>query len=235
MAIVDLDRQQGFALLAEMTSTRNLLAYGIRVIRTGVFIDTTRDPILTMLSIGVEKLYKLTLGLIALDRDHRWPTKTEMQKQGHKLVPMHATVMNELRARTANKSEYVRGLLAEVDNDPVVVPIIEALDMYGRMGRFYYLDELGDAPQPVSPDDAWQNIEQAALADPAVTTLYQQATRDVGDNDAWDEFIRALHERIAVTVECLWIAVAVCGRNRALGETGGTFGFEVHPDAVGRQ
>lgn len=128
---MDLDRQQGFALLAEMTSTRNLLAYGIRVIRTGTFIDTTRDPILTMLSIGVEKLYKLTLGLIALDRDQRWPTKTEMQKQGHKLVPMHATVMNELRARTANKSEYVRGLLAEVDNDPVVVPIIEALDMYG--------------------------------------------------------------------------------------------------------
>lgn len=105
MAIVDLDRQQGFALLAEMTSTRNLLAYGIRVVRTGAFIDTTRDPILTMLSIGVEKLYKLALGLIALDRDHRWPTKSEMQKQGHKLVPMHAAVMTELQLRTANKKD----------------------------------------------------------------------------------------------------------------------------------
>lgn len=129
MAIVDLDRQRGFALIAETTSTRNLLAYGIRVIRTGAFIDTTRDPILTMLSIGVEKLYKLTLGLVALDRDHRWPTKLEMQKQGHKLVPMHAAVMNELRVRTADKSQYVRGLVAEVDNDPVVLPIIETLDM----------------------------------------------------------------------------------------------------------
>lgn len=218
-----------------MTSTRNLLAYGIRVIRTGAFIDTTRDPILTMLSIGVEKLYKLTLGLIALDCDHKWPTKTEMQKQGYKLVAMHATVMNELRARTADKSEYVRGLLAGVDNDTVVVPIIEALDMYGRMGWFYYLDELGDAQQPVSPDEAWQNIEQAALADPAVATLYQQAARAVGGNDARDEFTRTLHERIAVAVESLWIAVAVCGRNHALGETGGTFGFEMHPDAVGRQ
>lgn len=69
MPIVDLDRQQGFALISEMTSTRNLLAYGIRVIRTGAFIETTRDPILTMLSIGVEKLYKLTLGLIALERE----------------------------------------------------------------------------------------------------------------------------------------------------------------------
>lgn len=231
---MDLDRQQGSALLAEMTSTRNLLAYGIRVIHTGAFIDTTRDPILTMLSIGLEKLYKLTLGLIALDRDHRWPTKTEMQKRGHKLVPMHASVIDELRVRTANKSEYVRGLLTELDNDPVLVPIIEALDMYGRMGRFYYLDELGDAPQSVSPDDAWQNVEQAALADPTVATLYQQAMKELGDNDAWDEFIRALHERIAAAVERLWIAIAVCGRNHALGEAGGTFGFEVHPGAVGR-
>lgn len=235
MAIVDLDRQQGFALLAEMTSTRNLLAYGVRVIRTGAFIETTRDPILTMLSIGVEKLYKLTLGLVALDRDHKWPSKSEMQKQGHKLVSMHSAVMNELHLRTANKSEYVRERVAEVDNDPVIVPVIEALDAYGRMGRFYYLDELGDAPQPVSPDETWQSIEQAALADPAVAALYQRAMRVVGDNDSWDEFIRALHERIAAAVERIWIAVAVCGRNHALGETGGTFGFEVHPDAVGRQ
>lgn len=235
MAIVDLDQQQRFALLAEMTSTRNLLSYGIRVIRTGAFIDTTRDPILTMLSIGVEKLYKLTLGLIVLDRDHKWPTKSEMLEQGHKLVLMHATVIKELRLRSADSSQFVRGLLGEVENDPVVEPIIEALDIYGRMGRFYYLDELGDAPQLVSPEQAWQKIEQAALADPVVATLYQQAMKDPRDNSAWQEFIRALHERIAAAVERLWIAIAVCGRNRVLGETGGTFGFEVHPDAVGRQ
>lgn len=107
--------------------------------------------------------------------------------------------------------------------------------MYGRMGRFYNLDELGDVPQPVSPDDAWQNIEQAALADSTVAPLYQRAMSDVGDNDAWDMFVHALHERIATAIERLWAAVAVCARNHALGETGGVFGFEVHPDAVGRQ
>lgn len=207
---MDLDRQQGFSLLAEIISTRNLLAYGIRVIRSGTFIDATRDPILTMLSIGVEKLYNLTLGLASLDRDRRWPTKAEMQKLGHKLVPMHQAVMDELRTRTANESQSVRGLLAEVDNDPVVVPLIEALDTYGRMGRFYYLDQLGDAPQPVRPDDAWQDIEKAALADPAVATLHEHAKKRVGDNEAWDELIRALHERIAVAVERVWIVVAVC-------------------------
>ncbi len=235
MAIVDLDRQQGFALIAEMTSTRNLLAYGIRVIRTGAFIDTTRDPILTMLSIGVEKLYKLTLGLIALDRDQKWPTKAEMKAWGHQLVPMHQAVMDELRIRTAGKSQYVREILAEVDTDPVIVPTIEALDIYGRMGRFYYLDQLGDAPQLVNPAHAWQDIEQAVLADPTVAALHRRAMENVGDNVAWDRFTRALHERIAVAVERIWIAIGVCGRNHALGETGSSFGFEVHPDAVGRQ
>lgn len=235
MAIVNLDRQQGFALLAEMTSTRNLLAYGIRAIRTGAFIDTTRDPILTMLSIGMEKLYKLTLGLIVLERDHKWPTKSEMQKHGHNLNPMHTVVMNELRARAAVKSQYVRELVAEVDNDPVVAPIIEALDLYGRMGRFYYLDHLGDAPQAVSPDHAWQKIEQFALTDPEVAALYRRAMQNVGDSDAWGKFTCALYERIAMAVERIWIAIAVCGRNHVLGDTGVVFGFEVHPDSVGRQ
>lgn len=235
MAIVGLDRQQGFALIAEMTSTRNLLAYGIRVVRTGAFIDTTRDPILTMLPIGIEKLYKLTLGLIALDHERKWPSKGEMKSRGHQLALMHETVMGELRVRTVGKSQYVRNLLAEVDADPVLVPIIEALDIYGRAGRFYYLDRLGDHPQPVSPEAAWQNIEQVALADPSVSVLYRRALENVGDNDAWDRCIHTLHDRIAVAVERVWLAIAVCGRNDALGETGRTFGFEVHPNSVGRQ
>jgi hypothetical protein len=235
VAIVGLGREQGFALIAEMTSTRNLLSYGVLVIRTGAFIDTTRDPILTMLSIGVEKLYKLTLGLAALDREGKWPTKTEMQKRSHQLVPMHKEVWDELRTRTASKSQYVRGLLYEVDADPVVVPVIAALDMYGQRGRFYYLDQLGEHLQPGSPDDAWQHIEQAALTDPAVAALYERAIGDVRDKDAWERFIRALHERIATAVERVWVTVAVCGRNHALGATGSVFGFEVHPDAVGRQ
>ncbi|MFE9658299.1 hypothetical protein [Micromonospora sp. NPDC006431] len=236
MAIVNLDRQQGFALIAEMTSTRNLLAYGIRVLRTGAFIDTTRDPILTMLSIGVEKLYKLTLGLAALDQDHKWPSAEEMKAWGHKLVLMHEAVLTELCSRTADKSLYVRELVAEVEADPVVPPLVEALDMYGRMGRFYYLDQLGDSPQPwVSPNDAWQKVESAALADPAVAAVHRAATADIGNNEVWDRFIRALKERIATAIERVWIMVAVSGRNHALGETGSTFGFEVHPDAVGRQ
>lgn len=236
MAIVGLDREQSFALLAEMTSTRNLLAYGVRVIRTAAFIETTRDPIFTMLSIGVEKLYKLTLGLAALDRDGKWPTKAEMMVSGHKLGEMHPIVFAELRARTANKSEYVRGLLAQVEADPVIPPTIAALDAYGRSGRFYHLDLLGDAPQSwESPDAYWQKIETAALADPGVGAAYAAAMAEISNGALWDVFLAALNGRIAASIEALWLMIAVCGRNHALGETGGVFGFEVHAGAVGRQ
>ncbi|MBA3618009.1 MAG: hypothetical protein H0W56_00125 [Acidothermales bacterium] len=221
--------------MAEMTSTRNLLAYGIRVIRTGAFVDTTRDPILTMLSIGVEKLYKLTLGLAALDRYQAWPTTAEMKSRGHKLVEMHEAVIGELRARTADKSVYVRSLLAEVEEDRVVRPLIEALDLYGCAGRFYYLDLLGeDQQQWASPDESWQKIETAALTNSKVAA-YAAYAADVGDNEAWAEFRGAVNERVAAAIERLWTMIAVCGRNHALGESGGVFGFEVHPDAVGRQ
>ncbi|SDL66135.1 hypothetical protein SAMN05216298_4683 [Glycomyces sambucus] len=235
MVLPNLNQKQTIALLQEMTSTRNLLAYGIRVVRTGAFVETTRDPILTMLSIGVEKLYKLTLGLIALDVNQQWPSAAVMRDHGHKLGDMHQKVIAELRERTRSKSQYVRGLLAEVEADPVVIPVIEALDMYGRRGRFYYLDQLGESPQPVSPDEAWQRIELAALTDPDVAALYSRANATIGNNEVWNEFKAALNERIAVAVERIWIMIFRSGMNHALGETGTTFGFEIQPSAVGRQ
>jgi hypothetical protein len=233
---IKLDQARAMAFLAETTSTRNLLGYGVRVVRTGAFIETTRDPILTMLSIGVEKLYKLTIGLMRLAETEQWPSAAEMKLSGHKLAEMHVQVMRELNQRALTSTDYVRGLIREVEADPVVAPLIAALDMYGRIGRFYYLDLLGDNPQAwESPDAFWDAIEHAALQDPEVEASYAAAMESVSSNDLWDRFYSRLNKRIAVSVERLWALVAVCGRNHLLGETGGAFGFEVHPDAVGRQ
>lgn len=219
-----------------MTSTRNLLAYGLRVLRTDALFDNTRDPILTMLSIGMEKLYKLTLGLIALDCVGQWPTKNEMTKRErrHNLVTMHQEVMDGLRPRTADKSRYVRGLLADVDADPVLVPMVEVLTIYGQMGRFYYLDLLGDAPQVADPEPAWDEVTRAARDDGTVELLFNTALKRTGDNQAWEEFGLAVRERIAAAVERVWVMVAVCGQNHALGSTGAQFGDGVRPGATGR-
>lgn len=114
MPIEHLDNQKAFALIGEMTSTRNLLGYGLKVLRGARFIETTRDPIMTMLSIGVEKLLKLTVGVISLDETETWPSKPKMMSYGHGIVSLFDHVMEEIRARTLNSSDYVRGLVAGV-------------------------------------------------------------------------------------------------------------------------
>lgn len=183
----------------------------------------------------MEKLSKLTLGLIALDCDRKWPTPAAMKAWDHKLVPVRQAIMEELRTGTASKSQYVRALLAEADTDPVVLPGIEALNMYGRMGPFYCLDQLGEGLQPVSRGDAWQKIESAALTDPDVAAVYQRNVDHVEDNEVWDLFIRTLNERITTSMERVWIMIAVCDRNYVLGDTNCVFGFDVPPNAVDRQ
>ena len=52
----ELTMQQSLNLEQESDSAKHLLSYGVRTLRTAAFIETTRDPIMTMLSIGVEKL-----------------------------------------------------------------------------------------------------------------------------------------------------------------------------------
>lgn len=230
-----LDQPQSVALLEEIASTRNLLGYGVKVLRTGAFIETTKEPILTLLSIGLEKLYKLTIGLADLDLNHEWPTAATMRDFGHDITRLHERVMGELRARTAESTDFVRGLVADVDSDPMVPLLIHVLHNYGDRGRFYYLDRLGNRTQDANPSDAWDQFERAALDDPIIADLMNTAAREVGSREAWNRFERALHERLAGTVESVWIMVSMCGQNHALGKNGALFGVEVDPRNVGRQ
>ena len=97
-------------MMAEVDSTRNLLAYGLRALRTDALIDNIRDTILSVLSIGLEKLYKLALGLAALDGDGRWPSVKVMRGHGHGVKDMHEKVWRELREH-AGVNSYLHGLL----------------------------------------------------------------------------------------------------------------------------
>ena len=236
MTSKNLSTKQNFAFIAEVTSTRNLLAYGARIVRTAAFVDTTRDPILTMLSIGFEKLYKLTLGLAFLDDNGRWPSKERMKEYGHNLGVMHDHVMIELERRSAKSTPYVRSILARTTSDPVVRPLVNALDMYGRSGRFYHLDLLGEVQQEwEDPDHYWQEIEAAASAASDIQQAMSAAMDDATNSKLWDQVRLMQNQRIANSVENLWEMIAICGRNHTLGQAGGPFGFEVHPNAVGRQ
>lgn len=224
------------ALLGECVSTRNLLSYGIKVLREGAFIDTTPDPIFTMLSIGLEKLHKLALGAIELDRSNAWPDKATMKGYGHGILTMHETLLGQLADRATGKSAYVKGLLSAVSDDPVVAELLSALDIYGRAGRFYYLDIPASAPQDwIGPNDAWTAIENAAQKDDVVAALQVRAFDNVEDDVAFDALLAAINQRISTSVETVWDAIVACGKNYMMGRAGEVIGFEADGAMTGRQ
>ncbi|CAL8967715.1 hypothetical protein CELL_00068 [Cellulomonas sp. T2.31MG-18] len=52
---------QGFALVFEQESARQLLAHGVHVLADSDYSGTVLDPVLTVWSIGVEKLLKVSV------------------------------------------------------------------------------------------------------------------------------------------------------------------------------
>lgn len=240
MPFSGLTTAQALALDAEITSARNLLAYGERVVRTAPFADTTRDPSLTMLSIGVEKLLKVSLGLSILDETGSWPSASIMKSEfRHGLKQMDSNLRTRLREGVRGKEyeEFISGLLQTLEDDPVWPAILDALDRYGQSGRFYYLDLLGDNPQSFeNPARIWDDAENIAVDSNAeLEAMRSRALNDLQDQGLWDNFVAALNTAIADSIHRWWEVICVLGRHGVLGDDNKAFGFEAHPDSVGRQ
>lgn len=100
---------QGLQLIQESDSAKHLLAYGLRALRTAAFIETTRDPIMTMLSIGVEKMLKLGLGLNHLAATRCWlPLVVLKNEYRHDLLKMEGLFLDGLQEWTRLSSVTVR-------------------------------------------------------------------------------------------------------------------------------
>jgi hypothetical protein len=136
----DLSTLQGLHLIQESDSAKHLLAYGIRALRTAAFIETTRDPIMTMLSVGVEKMLKLSLGLLHIENHRVWlPARVLKADYRHDLIKMEGLLRQAIRDNIdrATHRSYVDRALAAVEDDPVWPAMIAALNRYGQEGRFY--------------------------------------------------------------------------------------------------
>lgn len=201
--------QRKMALISEVGSAAALLSYGETMLRTtrGTFGEM-KDPVLTTLSIGLEKLLKLTIGLITLTDTEEWPTKTVMQnKFRHDIAGMHQRVIADLRQRSDSRP-YVLQLLDTATADPVLDPMIALLSDYGRSGRFYYLDHLADGSAQDRPDPVqlWQEAEDALRDDPEVVKLFNDGLAARTD-DGWERFIHYRNTKLADCVASLRAAV----------------------------
>lgn len=207
---------QWLALDREATSARNLVRAGIESVVGIRMLAWDLDPALTMLSIGVEKMIKLTIGVVGLREDGQWRLR-----RGHDLVPMHATMMAELRRIAAQEDRP--GILAELDQvDGLLAwqPLLGVLHNYAMSGRFVDLDSLAGTTQPYDrPQDMWdENVEfPVCQADPS---LWEEI-RSGGGRER-------LNEAIAQDIRCWHGVVYGCWRIGMLGELAHRLSFDLN-------
>jgi hypothetical protein len=231
----DLSQLQAMNLIQESDSAKHLLAYGTRALRTAAFIDTTRDPIMTMLSIGVEKLLKLGLGLMHVEDNRVWlPARVLKNDYRHDLIKMESLLREAIRDKLdrATHRHFVDQALAAVDADSVWPPLVAALNRYGQEGRFYYLDALAENPQrEESPQTFWDAAERVALEhEPQLNGLFE---RMLNDFSLSDEFNRNLNNRMADSLQRFWDLVTMAAVQGVLGDRGKAWGHDLN--TIGRQ
>ncbi len=226
---------QEINLIQETDSAKHLIAYGIRSLRTAAFIETTRDPIMTMLSIGIEKALKLALGLLHIEENRTWLAARVLKiEYRHDLVKMEALLREAIRTNTARATHpyWVDQALTAIDTDPVWPALVAALNRYGQEGRFYYLDALAENPQrEESPQVFWDAAESVALkSDPTLKDLFDRMMHVYSLSD---EFYQKLNERMADSLQRFYDLISMAAVQGVLGERGKAWGHDFKN--VGRQ
>lgn len=224
-----LDFGQSMALLNEAQSVQNLLRDGYDAIEKLRHPLLHADAVFTLASIGVEKLMKITLGLIHLRDNGAWPSKRTMKAWGHGISAMDHLVTQALHDSTARATHtpYVETLLAEFRADAFWPLLMATLNRYGQSGRFFYLDHLADGkPDEWEPPiEYWHRLESSVTdAHPEILTMIaspDQATADKG--------YRTLSAYSAKSLERWWHLIHRCAIQQCFGERGATIGWEIWP------
>ncbi|MEV7962384.1 hypothetical protein [Oerskovia paurometabola] len=224
-----LTTDQRFALMFEQDSARQLLANGVHTLRDARYWDPVQDAVLTTLSIGAEKLLKISLGLIELEAHGNWPSKKFMRETwGHGTNLMDSSLRAHLRPwALTSGADYVGGLVAAVDADLAWAKILEALDAYGRSGRFYYLDTLAEEqPKWDSPANLWFEAESICIEQHADLHHRQGPAMT---SEASERFSSDLHLQMAHSIAGWWHMVTMAARHGAFGPHGVQFGVDASP------
>jgi len=122
-----------------------------------------------MIASGVEKLGKLTLGMMRESDTGAFPNQKILRGFGHDIgaVVRSMECRVENRATTMGKS-YVLELKRSLDDDPYWPTMVEALDTAASAsaGRYVHESALGgSAPKSRSVQEIWQHLDSTAIAE----------------------------------------------------------------------
>ncbi|MBB2940504.1 hypothetical protein FB565_000208 [Actinoplanes lutulentus] len=126
---------------------------------------------MSLLALGAEKLLKLTIGISCIARHEPWPPKPVMLRLGHSIVEADRRARAVLDVNRSTAPGHLETLLKAVEADPVLTQVLTALERFGKTGRFFFLDALGESPQPTtSPHMLWVGMVSSIIkADPVMS------------------------------------------------------------------
>jgi hypothetical protein len=132
------NRRAWISTLYELNSARALLDHADSILSGYRFAEESLDPLLTVASIGCEKVLKMTVGLLHVESAGAWPSKNIMRTDyGHDVVLLDQVCRDLMRGRIqlAVAPGYVEELLEGIEADPLVGPFLHLLARYAANGR----------------------------------------------------------------------------------------------------
>ncbi len=222
-----LSTRQGFALLEEAGSVRNLLRDTVEAIRSLRFVSLHGDGVFTLGSIGVEKAMKVMLGCNEVEAAGSWPSKKTLKDDwGHdiqRLSQLLDTAIERSLARSTHPG-YAESLFDRISGSTTLPLLFATFARYGKSGRFHHLDVLA-TNEPGSddpPSEYWERVEFHVR-----TTEREFAEVPYGDNQALNEYEARLRGRIADELEAWWFCVHRLGVQGCFGDLGEKIGWEI--------
>jgi hypothetical protein len=197
-----LSRQQVVALARETDDAAGTFSHGLALLRR--LHTSARDSaaMFALLSTGAEKLLKLTVGITHLEQTNEWPSREFMQtKMRHRIVLLDQHAGTALRDGISLSivPGHMKSAMERVSADPLIGPMLRALDRYATQGRFFNLDTLANSPQrEPSPSELWEEVlSEVFRSDPDALGIFAQVATD-------PEGRRRMNDAIADSLELWW-------------------------------
>jgi hypothetical protein len=120
-----------------------------------------------LLAIVVEKMLKMTLGIVEIEEGGSWPTR-----RTHDLVSRPRSERGDWSPLPAlDRTWPHRGSPCRTRQDPTLSALLGTLTRFAKQGRFYNLDDLALGPQKEpSPAQLWEELLGDILDDHTALT-----------------------------------------------------------------
>jgi hypothetical protein len=215
------------ALIRESNDAAALFSRGLNALRAIRHDYSDAVVVMSLLALGSEKMLKLTIGLAGRDQGTGWPSKEYMRGNvGHRVLMADQVARPLLDTNPGTAPGMLAELKQQINDDPIVLQALGALDRFGDAGRFYFLDTLASASQPqASPQTLWAEMTATVAQD------YPDVLAELASSERYDQARQQLNDLVAGALTRWWHLYAAAWRTGAIGDEARQYGSEIELQA----